>query len=283
VVYARGVQPAFDELWALEGALDSQWAHAIAQGADILLVEASSNNFIDLFQAVDVTTNLGATVVSMSWGGPEFPLQVIFEPLLDHAGVTFIAGAGDDGHEVNYPAASPFVVAVGGTRLPLDKKGNRTGSETAWIASGGGISQFFPEPAYQYTYPIPDTFGYRGIPDVAYNADPATGISVYDSHGLAGETGWLVVAGTSAGGPQWAGLIALANELRDGDNLSSNNVINSPIYDAARHDYRDNFFDIKSGSNGACGAICTAVKGYDFVTGLGSPRADQLVEALAEQ
>jgi subtilase family serine protease len=283
VVYARGVQPAFDELWALETVLDIQWAHAIAQGADILLVEASSNSFVDLFQAVNVTTNLGATVVSMSWGGLEFPEQVIFEPLFDLNGVTFIAAAGDNGNPGSYPAASPFVIAAGGTSLFLDRKGNRTAPEKAWSGSGGGISQYFPEPEYQYTYPIPDTFGYRGIPDVAYNADPATGFSVYDSSPIFAAAPWLVIAGTSAAAPQWAGLIALANQLRHGDNLSSNNVINSPIYEAARRDYRDNFFDIKSGSNGACGSVCTAVRGYDFVTGLGSPRAGELVPALAKK
>jgi hypothetical protein len=73
----------------------------------------------------------------------------------------------------------------------------------------------------------------------------------------------------------------LANELRTAGNLSSNNVLNSPIYDAARRDCRDNFFDIKSRSNGACGGVCMAAKGYDFVTGLGSPKADELVEELA--
>lgn len=245
-------------------------------------MEASTNGTIDMFQAVQVTTNLGATVVSMSWGLPEFAVESIFDPLLDRNGVTFIAASGDSGNGTNYPAASPFVVAVGGTSLPLDRKGNRTGPETAWSGSGGGISQLFvAEPGYQLTYPIPFTGGFRGNPDVAYNADPATGFSIYDSNGINGNFGWLVIAGTSAAAPQWAGLIALANQLRRGGNLSSNNVINSPLYDAARRDYRDNFFDIKSGNNGTCGALCTAVRGYDFVTGLGSPRADELVEALA--
>ena len=224
----------------------------------------------------------GATVVSMSFGTPEFFGEFAFDSSFDHAGVSFIAGSGDTGNPGLYPAASPFVFAVGGTTLPLDHKGNRTGPETAWSGSGGGITLYELEPGYQYTYPIPDTTGHRGIPDAAYNADPATGVSVYDSNGLGGQTGWFAIGGTSACGPQWAGLIALANQLRRNGNLSSNNVLNSPLYDAARRDYRDNFYDIKSGSNGACGSVCMAAKGYDFVTGLGSPRTDELVEELAD-
>lgn len=228
VVYARGVQPTFDPGWALESALDIQWAHAIAPGADILLVEASSNKLLDLFQAVNVATTLGATVVSMSWGAPEFATQSIFEPLFNLPGVTFLAGSGDTGNPVFlYPAASPQVIGVGGTRLPLSRHGNRNGPETAWVRSGGGISQFMAEPTYQATYPIPFTGGYRGVPDVAYNADPDTGVSVYISHDVLGETGWVVAGGTSAGGPQWAGLIALANALRTNGNLSSNNLLSS--------------------------------------------------------
>ena len=282
VVYARGTQPPFDEFWALESALDTQWAHAIAPEADILLVEASSNLFVDLFQAVQVTTNLGATVVSMSWGGLETAVISVFDPLLDVPGVTFVAASGDFGNMVNYPAASRHVIAVGGTTLRLDKKGKRKGVETAWSGSGGGISQFTAEPGYQVDHPIPPTGGFRGVPDVSYNADPATGVSVYDSHGFLGHSGWLVVNGTSAGSPQWAGLIALANELRDGDNLSGNDLTTSLLYDVAKRDYDDTFIDIRSGTNGGCGAVCTAVKGYDFVTGLGSPRAEELVEELAE-
>jgi subtilase family serine protease len=280
VVYARGTQPAFEEIWALESCMDTQWAHAIAPGADILLVEASSNNVVDLFQAVQVATNLGADVVSMSWGAVEFPLQSIFEPLLDIPGVTFFASAGDAGNQINYPATSPRVVAVGGTTLPLDKKGKRKGPETAWAGSGGGISQLVSEPGYQVTYPIPPTGGFRGVPDVAYIGDPTTGFSIYDSAGVNGDFGWLVVAGTSAGAPQWAALFALANQRREEGNLSSNDLINRPIYDLARDDHEDLFVDITAGTNGGCGSVCTAAPGYDFVTGLGSPRAKKLVDAL---
>lgn len=283
VFYAYGVQPPVDDGWALESALDTQWAHAIAPGADILLVEAASNGLADLFTAVLIAAaQPRVSVVSMSWGTSEFFGETIFDTFLDHTGVTFVAASGDSGNPGAYPAASPYVIAVGGTTLRLDRKGNRISPETAWIGSGGGIScngcEF--EPTYQLDYPIPFTGNRRGIPDVAYNGDPTTGFSVYDSSGFNGNFGWMELAGTSAGAPQWAGLIALANQLR-GQNLSSNNLFHSPIYDAARRDYRDNFFDIKTGSNGTCGSVCMAARGYDFVTGLGSPKADELVEALA--
>jgi subtilase family serine protease len=283
VVYARGTPPPFDESWALESAMDIEWAHAIAPGADVLLVEASSNNFLDLFQAVLVATGQGVTVVSMSWGSAgESAILSFFDPLLDVPGVTFVAASGDLGNGLSYPSTSPFVVGVGGTTLHLDKKGKRKGSETAWSGSGGGISQFVAEPGYQLAYPIPPTGGFRGAPDVAYDADPATGFSIYTSHGFAGQTGWLVAAGTSAGSPQWAALFALANEKRDAGNLSGSNPTSSPIYDVATNDYRHTFVDIKSGGNGACGPVCTAATGYDFVTGLGSPMADELIHDLAD-
>jgi subtilase family serine protease len=280
VLYAAGVQPAFDEVWALESALDVQWAHAIAPGADILLVEAASNGIADLFLAANVASVV-ADVVSMSWGVPEFLGQSVLDVFFDVPGVTFVAASGDSGNAfIAYPAASPLVVAAGGTRLLLDKKGKRMEPETAWSNSGGGISSVVPEPGYQLAYPIPPTGGFRGAPDVAYNADPTTGFSVYSSHGFGGQTGWLVLGGTSAAAPQWAALFALANQRREAGNLSSNDLINRPIYDLARDDYRDLFFDIKTGTNGACGSVCTAATGYDFVTGLGSPRAKKLVDEL---
>jgi hypothetical protein len=107
-----------------------------------------------------------------------------------------------------------------------------------------------------------------------------TGFSIYSTPGGLGQTGWFTIGGTSAGAPQWAALFALANQRREEGNLSSNDLINRPIYDLAADDYRDFFFDIKTGTNGACGSVCTAAPGYDFITGLGSPRAKKLVDEL---
>lgn len=283
LVYAQGTQPAVDPGWALETALDVQWAHAIAQGADILLVETDTNSLGNMFAGVDVAVAGGASVVSMSWGTPEFPVEYLFDGTFDHTGVTFIASSGDLGNGLLYPAASAFVVAVGGTSLPLDKSGGRKGTETAWSGSGGGISPSELEPGYQTTYPIPTTSGFRGNPDVAYNADPATGVSVYLTTAVAGQMGWFSVGGTSAGAPQWAGLTALANQLRKSGNLSSNSLLQSPQYAAgASAVYKKNYRDITAGTNGGCGAACIAGPGYDFVTGLGSPRANKLVRFLGK-
>jgi subtilase family serine protease len=143
--------------------------------------------------------------------------------------VTFVASSGDSGTGVIWPAASPYVVSVGGTTLPLDGAGNLTGSETAWSGSGGGISAYEVEPGYQASFPIPANGGKRGIPDVSYDADPNTGVSVYDPTNHQGQKGWFDVGGTSA--PQWAARVILADQGRAA--LSSSNPSNSPVYNAA--------------------------------------------------
>ena len=274
-------KPRVDGGWALESSLDIQWAHAIAPGADILLVEAQTNSFSNLLGAVDLAVNSGARVLSMSWGGSEFSTESVFDSHFNRSGVTFTAAAGDNGTGIIYPAASPYVVAVGGTTLPLDSTGNLIGTETAWNQSGGGISAYEAEPGYQSSYSIPNTGGRRGVPDVSYDADPNTGVSVFDSTPLNGQTGWFQVGGTSAGAPQWAALTALADQIRSTGPLSSSNLNSSPEYNAAAPAiYGSNYRDITSGTNGTCGTGCTAGVGYDFVTGLGSPLANALVPYL---
>ena len=273
-VYAQGVKPKTDGGWALEISLDVQWAHAMAPGADILLVEASNASFSYLMSAVDVAVSTGATVVSMSWGGSEFASESSYDFHFAKAGVTFTAASGDSGTGLLYPAVSPYVLAVGGTTLPLDLSGTLTAPETAWSGSGGGISAYEAEPGYQASLAIPSTGGKRGSPDVSYSADPSHGFLVYDSTPYHGGTGWWAVGGTSAGAPQWAALTALANQTR-ATSLSSSNL--APEYNAAP--FGAYYRDITAGSNGNC-AICTATPGYDFVTGLGSPKADTLVPYL---
>jgi subtilase family serine protease len=283
IVYASGTQPSVDPTAHFEFAIDTQSAHAIAPGADILMVEAASNLFIDLLHGVDVAVSLGPSIVSMSWGVPEISLETLFDHHFSVTGMTFIASSGDLGHaHTYYPANSPFVLAVGGTSLFLDRKGRRTNPEIAWSGSGGGISSAELEPAYQSDYPIPYTGNFRATPDVAIVADPRTGVAVYDSTPVAGQKGWFVAGGTSVGAPMWAGLTALANELRSAGNLSSNDVVHRPQYEAAKgENYTENYTDILTGSNGSCGAVCTAGPGYDFVTGLGTPKAENLVPSLA--
>lgn len=274
--------------WALEISLDVEWAHAIAPGADILLVEAASSSLSNLLGAVNYAVSSGARTISMSWGGSEFSMESSYDSYFAALGVMFTAASGDSGSGTEWPAVSPYVVSVGGTTLSLDSVGDVL-SETAWSGSGGGISAYETEPGYQSSYPIPATGGKRGNPDVSYDADPNTGVLVYDSTPYNGSTGWFVVGGTSVGTPQWAALFALVAQARQAAGLSSQlstTSATSPVYSAASPPlsatYSANFRDITSGSDGGrrC-SICAAGPGYDFVTGLGSPLANGLVPNLS--
>src|SRR2546426_6624278 len=131
--------PRTNRSWALEISLDIEWAHAIAPGAKILLVEAATNSFANLFSAVDfAASQTGVHQVSMSWGGGESSTEVGSDSHFQVTGVTFFASSGDSGHGIIYPSASPFVVSIGGTTLTLG--GGNVVSETAWSGSGGGIN-----------------------------------------------------------------------------------------------------------------------------------------------
>ena len=275
-VYASGSRPRTDPGWALEIALDVEWACAIAPSANIVLVEAATNSFANLLAAVDYAA-AHANVVSMSWGGGEFSSETFstYDGHFNIPNVTFTASSGDSGNGVEYPAASPYVVAVGGTTLNVDALGNRL-SETAWSGSGGGISVYEGILSYQgAVVPVDLDPNKRGVPDVAYDADPNTGFPVYDSVKSQGQWGWFQVGGTSAGAPQWAAFIAIVNSAR----TSPLSGTPAPIYAAYN---ATNFYDITSGTNGSCVDVCTARTGYDFVTGLGSPVADQLFQALIQ-
>ena len=276
IYYPQG-KPAPNTGWAQETALDVEWAHAVAPGAKIVLVVAKTASFNNLLGAVDyAVNNLGATVVSMSWGGSEFSGETSYDYHFIHNGVTFVASAGDSGEStgVEWPAASPYVVSVGGTSLSLDANANRT-SETAWSSSGGGISQYEVRPTYQSGW---SGLTARGVPDVSYLADPNTGVEVVYGGRL------YVFGGTSVGAPQWAGLIALANSLRTAGSGTLNSA-NTALYTLAQSNGTyvvnpANFLDISSGNNGA-DPDDYAVIGYDLVTGVGSPLADGLVPALS--
>ncbi len=266
--------PRTDQSWALEISLDVEWAHAIAPGAKILLVEANSNSFTDLLGAVDyAASQSGVHQVSMSWGGSEFSSESSFDNHFQVSGVSFSASSGDNGVLI-WPAVSPYVVGVGGTTLNVDSSGNVV-SETAWSGSGGGISAYEPEPSYQTIYGISSSG--RGVPDTSYDADPNTGVPVYDSIRYFGSSGWFQVGGTSVGSPQWASLLAIANSARSTAISSTSFGTNTLLYNAATGtSYSLNYRDITSGSNG----FFNAGSGYDFVTGLGSPLSNNLVPYL---
>jgi subtilase family serine protease len=249
-----------DAGWALETSLDAEWSHAIAPNAKILLVAAptpSGQNFLD---AIDFARGRSDVVaVSMSWGGAEFPEETSLDDHFKGGGkIAFFASSGDSGYGVSWPAASPNVVSVGGTTLGI-MNGILRG-ETAWSGSGGGVSAYESEPAWQKNYSIPKAQNHRAVPDVSFNADPYSGFSVYRTNGNS-KNGWYVLGGTSAGAPQWAAIHSLGLSATPAKLYSDKASANNEKY----------FRDIVSGANGDCWFFCNARKRYDYVTGLGSP------------
>jgi subtilase family serine protease len=262
--------------WEMEQALDVEWAHAMAPGANILLIQTNNSSDANLlWGARYAASQPGVSVVSMSFGWPqsasESSLDHTFTTPAGHAGVTFVAASGDNGTLV-YPAASPNVIAVGGTSLTLDSSGNYLG-ETAWNGSGGGLSPYESEPNYQWSA---QGTGKRSGPDVAYAAAPNSAYLVYDSFDT--PSPWLAVSGTSAGAPQWAALIAIADQGRAVRGLGTLNGASQTLpmlYGMPATD----FHDITSGGN----STSAASPGYDSVTGRGTPYADRIVAALAQE
>ena len=177
---------------SMETTLDVEWAHAIAPQAKILLVQAKSLTGPDLLQAIDyASSRTDVVAVSMSWGGPEFADEISLDEHFLNSSAVFFASSGDQGSGVNWPAVSPYVVAVGGTTLNMSTDGSVV-SETAWSGSGGGVSTFESQPAYQQSFRIPRSQGMRAVPDVSFNADPVSGFSIYWSSGSRSH-GWYVV------------------------------------------------------------------------------------------
>jgi Bacterial Ig-like domain (group 3) len=263
--------------WELEESLDVEWAHAIAPGATIMLVEANSPNDNDLLTAVQYAED-HANVVSMSWGGPEFSGETADDSeFFDKPGVAFVASAGDAGAPASWPSASPNVLSVGGTALTLGSN-NVWSSEVGWDESGGGPSADESQPSYQQGV-VMQTSTNRATPDVAYDASPSTGFAVYDSNPYQGTTeDWVEVGGTSAGAPQWSALLAIADQGLAQSHQGLNSTNPQEVMDVLYQNQAD-FHDITSGtSTGA--PHYSAGPGYDYVTGLGSPMANLVVGSL---
>ncbi len=208
---------ATDDGWAGEEALDVEWAHAIAPGAKIVVVEARSDSVNDLLAAVDTARRMpGVSTVSMSWGASEFRGQLgydgYFSTTAGHNGVTFVAASGDEGRwgGAEWPASSARVLAVGGTSLRVNSAGTYLG-ETVWSGTSGGYSRLVSEPTFQRSL---QTSGRRSTPDVAFDADPYTGVSVYSTDPSSGRGSWYAVGGTSLGAPAWAAIVAIADQGR---------------------------------------------------------------------
>ena len=231
----------------------------------------------------------GVSVVSMSWAFPEQEVGTQYDSALmtpvGHTGVTFVASAGDSGYfnshqgdqvGVQWPASDPDVLSVGGTSLYTSANGGYL-AESAWSLSddgsngwwggGGGLSQVYAEPSYQYG--VQNT-GVRTVPDVSYDANGNTGFAIYDAQ----SGGWTEVGGTSAGAPQWAALIAIADQGRA---LVNTLPLDGPSQTLpALYQFSSDFKQVTTGSNGYA-----AGPGYNLATGLGSPVAVTLLGDLA--
>ncbi len=243
--------PRYNSGWGLEIALDIEWAHAIAPGAHILLVEASSNSFSNLMAAEDYAAS-HATYVSNSWGGSESSGETSYDSHFSHAGVSFFASAGDSGLPAQYPSSSPNVISVGGTTLNFNADGSLA-SETGWSSGGGGCSAYEIANAAQSSfsqYPQVNCGGQRATPDVSLDADPNSGAAVYDSSKYNGGAGWYQVGGTSLSSPMWAARSADAGSVVNASYVYASNIT---------------FRDITVGNNGA-----PCLVGYDLCTGRGS-------------
>jgi subtilase family serine protease len=259
--------PTYNAGWAEETTLDVEYAHAIAPGATIELIEAKSSSTTNLFTAASYAASHGATVVSMSFGGSE---SSSYDSTFNRTGVTFVASSGDNGSStgVSSPADSQYVIGVGGSSLTTVN--GIYSAETAWSGSGGGISKIESRPSYQNGV---QTSSFRTVPDVAYDADPNTGVNIVFNGGN------VQVGGTSIGTPQWAGLFALVDQERAANQLpalSSFSALQAMYATYGTAAYGLLFHDITSGSNGSF----SAATGYDDVTGLGSPIANELVPYL---
>ena len=259
--------PTPDSGWSGEISLDLDMVSATAPQAHIILVEGNTPSFSDLGAAVDEAVALGAGYVSNSYGsnytstpgsGEDPSETTSMDPYYNHPGVAVLASTGDGGYGVAYPAASQYVTSVGGTSLTKDSS-TRGWSESVWSNSyggpGSGCSMYEPKPSFQQDTGCAN----RTVADVSAVADPATGVSVYDTYQAAG---WQVYGGTSASTPLVAGVYADAGAPSAGTYPNSYPYANPSALN-----------DVTQGSTATCtpSYLCTAGAGYDGPTGLGTP------------
>jgi subtilase family serine protease len=243
--------------WYEETDLDIQWAHTMAPGAPIIVCLDTSNP--DVCDQTFLTD--GVSFGSNSWGGGSADHSVWQSAMA--AGITLLASAGDSAKQVNYPAAEPDGLGVGGTSIT--PSGSSFGSETAWADSGGGCDTSDAPPSYQVGMTgFPGACGStsdRGIPDVAMDANPNSGVPVYID-GASEQIG-----GTSLACPMWAASLDVIYQASGFSGFAA-----PTIYSLAKStSYTTYFHDITSGSNGY-----SATTGWDPVTGVGSPNIGQL-------
>jgi hypothetical protein len=271
--------PAYNAGWAMEIALDVQWAHAAAPFARIILIEAPDNSVTSLSSAVQLANQFGPGVVSQSFGSPETGTSGL-DAIYSAANMTYLASTGDSGAGVNWPAVSTRVLAVGGTSLTYGGTGVRT--ETAWSGTGGGVSAYVATPAFQsLAVPGLGSLTHRGVADVAFNADPYTGQYLAIITPGATSATWYSGGGTSIASPQWAGILAVGNALRAQATLAPLGASQPTLYGLGVQaaSYTNAFLDVTKGADGSC-TTCDAGVGYDLPTGLGTPNVTSLWTAL---
>jgi len=248
--------------WDLETSLDVQWAHAMAPNAKIIVAEFTNDPLTDGAEtaAAAAVAAAGGGEVSNSWTyGGEASSELGLDSYFLKPGVVFFGSAGDSGLGAAYPSTSPNVISAGGTHIVRDSSGNFTG-ESCWSGSGGGISAYEPLPNYQFIISnIAHT--HRGTPDLAADADPATGVAVYSTTYC---HGWCQVGGTSVSSPVLAGIVNGAGGFH-----SSTSSELSKTYGEYRipAQWKAYFDDITAGSNGS-----PAKFGWDECTGIGSTK-----------
>ncbi len=265
VIYAQGSRPAQDPTggWEIEESLDIEWAHAMAPNAKIFLVEAADNSDTNLYAAVTLASNLvvenGRGEVSMSFGSSEFAEETDIDSVFSVPGVVYLASAGDTPGP-SYPSVSPNVVSAGGTSISRSSVTGQFILEDTWQNAGSGPSVIEPRPAFQDR--VQRIVGnHRGTPDFSFDANPATGVWVYDSNAKPGP-GWYIVGGTSVSAPSLAGIINAAGSFNASSQAENNElyreVDNPPVL-------RDVFY-------GTCGLNMGdfSTFGWDFCTGVGS-------------
>ncbi len=244
-----GNLPPANSNWAVEASLDVESVHGMCPHCRITVVEANTSSIANLSTAAETAARLGASIISNSYGGSEIGIETAYDGRYHKPGATMIASSGDSGYGTSYPAASSYVIAVGGTSLHM--QGGAVSSELAWAGAGSGCSSYEPKPVWQH-----DTrCASRSIADIAADADPSTGAATYDSYPSGGRSGWLNVGGTSLAAPLVAGILASSPQRSN---------VSASLYASA------STRDIVGGANGTCtGYLCHAVSGYDGPTGIG--------------
>jgi subtilase family serine protease len=257
--------PRANSSWSEEISLDLDMVSATCPSCKILLVEANSASIVDLGTAVKEAVSLGAIAVSNSYGASEYSGETASDSYYNHAKVAITVSAGDSGYGVEYPAASPYVTAVGGTTLTHIASGTRDWTETVWSGTGSGCSAYELAPTWQFKTSL---CSMRTVADVSADANPSTGVAVYDTYG---KSGWMVFGGTSVASPIIASIYALAGNASSFTISAGASTAAAGLYGAALN-------KVTSGTNAnnCTTYLCNAAdrlspSGYNGPTGNGTP------------